>query len=60
MRKINLFLPTMKNIIQKSENKSIPNHLRLIRNNFFQDLTRSSNFVKILTKVRHQDQQQHS
>ena len=58
MRKINLFLPMAKNIIQKAENKSIPNHSRLIRNNSFQVLTRSSSFVEILTKVRQQEQQQ--
>ena len=44
MCKFNLFLPTTKNIIQKAKNKSIPNHSRLIRNNFFQVLTRSSKF----------------
>ena len=58
MRKINLFLPTTKNIIQKAKNKSIPNHSKLIRNNFFQVYTRSSSFVEILTKVRRQEQQQ--
>ena len=32
MRKVNLFLPMTKNIIQKAKNKSIPNHSRLIKN----------------------------
>ena len=63
MRKINLFLPTSKNIIhnvflQKAKNKSIQIHSRLIRNKLFQVLTRSSNFVEILTKLRHQEQHQ--